>query len=155
MTAPLINGYEVVIGFETHAQLATASKIFSRTSTAFGAEPNTQASAVCLALPGTLPVMNKKAVECAIQLGLALGSHVAPLLGAQTDPVTSYLADIYTLPAALAGLPGMSVPAGVGAGGMPVGLQLIGNYFQEGRLLNAAHQLQLATDHHLRRPEGI
>ena len=59
MTAPLINGYEVVIGFETHAQLATASKIFSRTSTAFGAEPNTQASAVCLALPGTLPVMNK------------------------------------------------------------------------------------------------
>ena len=78
MTAPLINGYEVVIGFETHAQLATASKIFSRTSTAFGAEPNTQASAVCLALPGTLPVMNKKAVECAIQLGRALGSHVAP-----------------------------------------------------------------------------
>ncbi|MBV2164606.1 MAG: Asp-tRNA(Asn)/Glu-tRNA(Gln) amidotransferase subunit GatB [Comamonas sp.] len=78
MTAPLINGYEVVIGFETHAQLATASKIFSRTSTAFGAEPNTQASAVCLALPGTLPVMNKKAVECAIQLGLALGSHIAP-----------------------------------------------------------------------------
>ena len=78
MTAPLINGYEVVIGFETHAQLATASKISSRTSTAFGAEPNTQASAVCLALPGTLPVMNKKAVECAIQLGLALGSHVAP-----------------------------------------------------------------------------
>ena len=78
MTAPLIHGYEVVIGFETHAQLATASKIFSRTSTAFGAEPNTQASAVCLALPGTLPVMNKKAVECAIKLGLALGSHVAP-----------------------------------------------------------------------------
>ena len=78
MTAPLINGYEVVIGFETHAQLATQSKIFSRSPTAFGAEPNTQASAVCLALPGTLPVMNKKAVECAIQLGLALGSHVAP-----------------------------------------------------------------------------
>ncbi len=78
MTAPLIHGYEVVIGFETHAQLATVSKIFSRTSTAFGAEPNTQASAVCLALPGTLPVMNRKAVECAIQLGLALGSHIAP-----------------------------------------------------------------------------
>ena len=78
MTTPLIDGYEVVIGFETHAQLATASKIFSRTSTAFGAEPNTQASAVCLALPGTLPVMNKKAVECAIKLGLALGSHIAP-----------------------------------------------------------------------------
>ena len=78
MTAPLINGYEVVIGFETHAQLATQSKIFSRAPTAFGAEPNTQACAVDLALPGTLPVMNRAAVECAIQLGLALGSHVAP-----------------------------------------------------------------------------
>jgi aspartyl-tRNA(Asn)/glutamyl-tRNA(Gln) amidotransferase subunit B len=78
MTAPLIQGYEVVIGFETHAQLATASKIFSRASTAFGAEPNTQASAVDLALPGTLPVMNKTAVACAIKLGLALGSHIAP-----------------------------------------------------------------------------
>ncbi|SDM13559.1 aspartyl/glutamyl-tRNA(Asn/Gln) amidotransferase subunit B [Oryzisolibacter propanilivorax] len=78
MTATLIQGYEVVIGFETHAQLATASKIFSRASTAFGAEPNTQASAVDLALPGTLPVMNKKAVELAIRLGLALGSHIAP-----------------------------------------------------------------------------
>ena len=78
MTVKLINGYEVVIGFETHAQLATRSKIFSRASTAFGAEPNTQASAVDLALPGTLPVMNKKAVECAIKLGLALGSTIAP-----------------------------------------------------------------------------
>ncbi|MEG1279949.1 MAG: Asp-tRNA(Asn)/Glu-tRNA(Gln) amidotransferase subunit GatB [Comamonas sp.] len=79
MTAKLINGYEVVIGFETHAQLASQSKIFSRASTAFGAEPNTQACAVDLALPGTLPVMNKKAVECAIKLGLALGSHIAPV----------------------------------------------------------------------------
>ncbi|SER19689.1 Asp-tRNA(Asn)/Glu-tRNA(Gln) amidotransferase subunit GatB [Giesbergeria anulus] len=78
MTAKLIQGYEVVIGFETHAQLATNSKIFSRASTAFGAEPNTQACAVDLALPGTLPVMNRKAVECAIQLGLALGSQIAP-----------------------------------------------------------------------------
>ena len=78
MTVKLINGYEVVIGFETHAQLATNSKIFSRASTAFGAEPNTQASAVDLALPGTLPVMNKKAVECAIKLGLSLGSTIAP-----------------------------------------------------------------------------
>ncbi len=78
MTAKLIQGYEVVIGFETHAQLATQSKIFSRASTAFGAEANTQACAVDLALPGTLPVMNRKAVECAIQLGLALGSHIAP-----------------------------------------------------------------------------
>ena len=76
--AKLVHGYEVVIGFETHAQLATHSKIFSRASTAFGAEPNTQACAVDLALPGTLPVMNRAAVECAIQLGLALGSHIAP-----------------------------------------------------------------------------
>jgi aspartyl-tRNA(Asn)/glutamyl-tRNA(Gln) amidotransferase subunit B len=77
MSAPLVHGYEVVIGFETHAQLSTQSKIFSRASTAFGAEPNTQACAVDLALPGTLPVMNKGAVERAIQLGLALGSHIA------------------------------------------------------------------------------
>jgi len=73
----LVQGYEVVIGFETHAQLATKSKIFSRAPTAFGAEPNTQACAVDLALPGTLPVMNRGAVEHAIRLGLALGSHIA------------------------------------------------------------------------------
>ncbi len=78
MSAPLVQGYEVVIGFETHAQLQTQSKIFSRASTAFGAEPNTQACAVDLALPGTLPVMNREAVACAIKLGLALGSHIAP-----------------------------------------------------------------------------
>ncbi|MDA7418283.1 Asp-tRNA(Asn)/Glu-tRNA(Gln) amidotransferase subunit GatB [Xenophilus arseniciresistens] len=77
-TGPLVQGYEVIIGFETHAQLSTASKIFSRASTAFGAEPNTQACAVDLALPGTLPVMNEGAVERAIKLGLALGSHIAP-----------------------------------------------------------------------------
>ena len=77
MSAPLVHGYEVVIGFETHAQLSTQSKIFSRAATAFGAEPNTQACAVDLALPGTLPVMNMGAVERAIQLGLALGSHIA------------------------------------------------------------------------------
>jgi aspartyl-tRNA(Asn)/glutamyl-tRNA(Gln) amidotransferase subunit A len=64
------------------------------------------------------------------------------------DPVANYLADIYTLSSSLAGLPGMSVPAGFGAGGMPVGLQLIGNYFKEAQLLGAAHQFQLATDWH-------
>jgi len=74
----LVQGYEVVIGFETHAQLSTRSKIFSRAPIAFGAEPNTQACAVDLALPGTLPVMNRGAVECAIKLGLALGSTIAP-----------------------------------------------------------------------------
>ena len=79
MSAKLIHGYEVVIGFETHTQLATKSKIFSRAPTAFGAEPNTQACAVDLALPGTLPVMNREAVVCAIKLGLALGSHIAPV----------------------------------------------------------------------------
>lgn len=77
-TGPLVQGYEVVIGFETHAQLSTQSKIFSRAPTAFGAEPNTQACAVDLALPGTLPVMNRGAVERAIRLGLALGSTIAP-----------------------------------------------------------------------------
>jgi aspartyl-tRNA(Asn)/glutamyl-tRNA(Gln) amidotransferase subunit A len=71
------------------------------------------------------------------------------------DPLADYLADIFTLPGSLAGLPGMSVPCGFGEGGMPVGLQLIGNYFQEGRLLNAAHRFQLATDFHLRAPEGF
>ncbi|MRD49075.1 Asp-tRNA(Asn)/Glu-tRNA(Gln) amidotransferase subunit GatB [Caenimonas koreensis DSM 17982] len=77
MAAKLIQGYEVVIGFETHAQLSTQSKIFSRAPTAFGAEPNTQASPVDLALPGTLPVMNKGAVERAIEFGLAVNSHIA------------------------------------------------------------------------------
>ncbi len=76
-SAPLVRGYEVVIGFETHAQLSTHSKIFSGASTAFGAEPNTQACAVDLALPGTLPVMNRGAVERAIRFGLAVQAKVA------------------------------------------------------------------------------
>ena len=75
----LIRGYEVVIGFETHTQLSTASKIFSGASTEFGAAPNTQASAVDLALPGTLPVLNRGAVERAIRLGLAVNATIAPL----------------------------------------------------------------------------
>ena len=78
MTAPkLVQGYEVVIGFETHAQLSTKSKIFSRASVAFGAKPNTQACAVDMALPGTLPVMNIGAVERAIEFGLAINAHIA------------------------------------------------------------------------------
>ena len=68
--------WEVVIGLETHAQLSTASKIFSGASTAFGAAPNTQASAVDIALPGVLPVLNKGAVERAIRLGLAVGATI-------------------------------------------------------------------------------
>ena len=73
----LVQGYEVVIGFETHTQLSTQSKIFSRAPTAFGAEPNTQACAVDMALPGTLPVMNVGAVERAIEFGLAVNAHIA------------------------------------------------------------------------------
>ena len=81
---------------------------------------------------------------------------VAWKLGEQgDDPLQAYLADIFTLPASLAGLPGMSVPAGTGAHGMPVGLQLIGNYFTEATLLHAAHALQLATDFHTRTPNGL
>jgi aspartyl-tRNA(Asn)/glutamyl-tRNA(Gln) amidotransferase subunit A len=80
---------------------------------------------------------------------------VARPIGSQTDPVAEYLADIFTLPASLAGLPGMSVPAGFGEAGMPVGLQLIGNYWQEAQLLHAAHAFQQASDFHLRAPEGF
>jgi len=80
---------------------------------------------------------------------------VAWPLGAQSDdPVANYLADIFTLPASLAGLPGMSIPAGFGAADMPVGLQLVGNYFAEGTLLHAAHAFQRATDWHTRAPTG-
>ncbi|MBX3626448.1 MAG: Asp-tRNA(Asn)/Glu-tRNA(Gln) amidotransferase subunit GatA [Rhizobacter sp.] len=81
---------------------------------------------------------------------------VAWQIGAQgDDPVAAYLADIFTLPASLAGLPGMSLPAGFGEGGLPVGLQLIGNYFQEAPLLQAAHAFQQATDWHTRVPSGF
>ena len=80
---------------------------------------------------------------------------VAWKLGEKSDdPVANYLADIFTLPASLAGLPGLSLPVGFGAGGMPVGMQLIGNYLQEAKLLNVAHRYQRATDWHTRKPEG-
>ena len=93
--------------------------------------------------------------ECDVIAG-PVAPSVAWKLGENAgDPVADYLADIFTLPASLAGLPGMSVPAGFGAQGMPVGLQLIGNYFKEAQLLNVAHRLQQATDFHLRKPEGI
>ncbi len=97
--------------------------------------------------------------QCFKQCDLIAGP-VAPTvawkIGAQDDdPVKAYLADIFTLPASLAGLPGMSVPAGFGEGGMPVGLQLIGNYFAEGQLLHAAHAFQQATDFHMQVPEAF
>ena len=71
------------------------------------------------------------------------------------DPVQMYLSDIYTIAVNLAGLPGMSIPAGFGARSHPVGLQLIGNYFGEAKMLNAAHRYQQVTDWHMRMPEGI
>ena len=80
---------------------------------------------------------------------------VAFEFGAKTaDPVQMYLNDIYTIPANLAGLPGLSIPAGFGAGGLPVGLQLVGNFFDEARMLAIAHQYQRATDWHRRAPLG-
>jgi aspartyl-tRNA(Asn)/glutamyl-tRNA(Gln) amidotransferase subunit B len=78
MSSLMIRGHEVVIGIETHVQLSTQSKIFSGASTQFGAEPNTQACPVDMALPGTLPVMNHGAVERAIAFGLSVGSTIAP-----------------------------------------------------------------------------
>ncbi|HET7763636.1 MAG TPA: Asp-tRNA(Asn)/Glu-tRNA(Gln) amidotransferase subunit GatA [Burkholderiales bacterium] len=81
---------------------------------------------------------------------------VAFKIGAKTsDPVQMYLNDIYTIPANLAGLPAASIPCGFGAGGLPVGLHLVGNYFAEAKLLNVAHQYQKATDWHRREPAGL
>ena len=79
---------------------------------------------------------------------------VAWKLGEKDDPLASYLADIFTLPGSLAGLPGMSIPVGFGTGHMPVGMQLIGNYLQEAKLLNVAHRFQQATDWHAVKPQG-
>ena len=90
--------------------------------------------------------------RCDVIAGPVAPSVAWPLGAQSDDPVANYLADIFTLPASLAGLPGMSVPAGFGAGGMPVGLQLVGNYFGEGTLLHAAHAFQRATDWHTRMP---
>ncbi|SDM13582.1 aspartyl/glutamyl-tRNA(Asn/Gln) amidotransferase subunit A [Oryzisolibacter propanilivorax] len=91
--------------------------------------------------------------QCDVIAG-PVSPSVAWEIGAKTDPLATYLADIYTLPASLAGLPAMSTPAGFGAHGLPVGLQLIGNHFEEAQLLNVAHALQQATDFHQRRPAG-
>ena len=93
--------------------------------------------------------------ECDVIAGPVAPTVAWPLGSNAADPLADYLADIFTLPASLAGLPGMSLPVGFGADHMPVGLQLIGNYLQEARLLNVAHQFQLNTDFHLQKPEGI
>lgn len=97
--------------------------------------------------------------KCDVIMG-PVAPTVAWDLGSKTnDPVANYLADIFTLSTSLAGLPGMSIPCGFGAGDKnskrPVGLQIIGNYFAEAKLLNIAHQYQQATDWHKRTPEGV
>ncbi|WP_213954357.1 Asp-tRNA(Asn)/Glu-tRNA(Gln) amidotransferase subunit GatA [Variovorax sp. dw_954] len=93
--------------------------------------------------------------ECDVIAGPAAPTVAWKLGEHGDDPVADYLADIFTLPGSLAGLPGMSLPVGFGEGNMPVGLQLIGNYFNEAKLLNAAHRFQQATDWHARTPEGF
>lgn len=93
--------------------------------------------------------------ECDLIAG-PVAPTVAWKIGEKSDdPVANYLADIFTLPGSLAGLPGMSIPVGMGANNMPVGMQLLGNYCQEARLLNAAHRFQQATDFHTARPAGF
>jgi len=97
--------------------------------------------------------------KCDVIMG-PVAPTVAWDAGSKTnDPVANYLADIFTLSTSLAGLPGMSIPCGFGSGEKnakrPVGLQIIGNYFSEAKLLNVAHQYQLATDWHQRAPEGV
>ena len=93
--------------------------------------------------------------ECDVIAGPVAPTVAWALGNNANDPLADYLADIFTLPASLAGLPGMSLPVGFGQAGMPVGLQLIGNYLQEAQLLNVAHQYQMNTDFHLQKPEGI
>ena len=93
--------------------------------------------------------------ECDVIAGPVAPTVAWKLGNNASDPLADYLADIFTLPASLAGLPCMSVPVGMGESTMPVGMQLIGNYLQEARLLNVAHQYQQATGHHLQKPEGI
>jgi aspartyl-tRNA(Asn)/glutamyl-tRNA(Gln) amidotransferase subunit A len=93
--------------------------------------------------------------QCDLIAGPVAPSVAWKLGDKSDDPLASYLADIFTLPASLAGLPGMSIPVGFGAENMPVGMQLIANYLQESRLLNAAHRFQQASDWHLAKPEGF
>ena len=98
--------------------------------------------------------------QCDVIMGPTSPSTAFKLGEKGDDPVQMYLSDIYTIAVNLAGLPGMSIPCGFGANnngnpGMPVGLQIIGNYFDEARMLNVAHQYQLATDWHSRAPQGL
>ena len=97
--------------------------------------------------------------QCDVIMGPAAPSTAFKAGEKVDDPVAMYLQDIYTISTNLAGLPGMSVPAGFSTGGdgkaLPVGLQIIGNYFDEARMLNVAHQYQQVTDWHTAIPEGL
>ncbi|MDR3371631.1 Asp-tRNA(Asn)/Glu-tRNA(Gln) amidotransferase subunit GatA [Rhodoferax sp.] len=93
--------------------------------------------------------------QCDVIAGPVAPTVAWPLGGHGNDPLADYLADIFTLPASLAGLPGMSLPVGFDTENLPVGMQLIGNHLTESRLLNVAHRFQQATDWHTRRPQGI
>jgi aspartyl-tRNA(Asn)/glutamyl-tRNA(Gln) amidotransferase subunit A len=93
--------------------------------------------------------------RCDLILGPTSPSTAFRLGEKTADPVQMYLSDIYTIAVNLAGLPGLSIPAGFDAKGLPVGLQIVGNYFDEARMLNAAHQFQRATDWHRRAPPGL
>jgi aspartyl-tRNA(Asn)/glutamyl-tRNA(Gln) amidotransferase subunit A len=93
--------------------------------------------------------------KCDVIMGPTAPSTAFKLGEKGDDPVQMYLSDIYTIAVNLAGLPGMSIPCGFGANAMPVGLQIIGNYFDEARMLNVAHQYQLATDWHKHAPQGL
>jgi aspartyl-tRNA(Asn)/glutamyl-tRNA(Gln) amidotransferase subunit A len=92
--------------------------------------------------------------RCDLILGPTSPSTAFPLGAKSDDPVQMYLNDIFTIPAPLAGLPGLSIPCGFDAGGLPVGLQIMGNYFAEAKMLGAAHRYQQATDWHLRTPKA-
>ena len=92
--------------------------------------------------------------QCDVIMGPTSPSTAFKIGEKSGDPVQMYLSDIYTIAVNLAGLPGMSIPCGFDGGGLPVGLQIIGNYFAEARMLNVAHQYQLATDWHERMPPG-
>ncbi len=93
--------------------------------------------------------------QCDVIMGPTSPTTAFKLGEKSDDPVSMYLSDIYTIAVNLAGLPGMSVPCGFGDSGLPVGLQIVGNYFAEAKMLNVAHQYQLATDWHQRMPQGI
>jgi aspartyl-tRNA(Asn)/glutamyl-tRNA(Gln) amidotransferase subunit A len=92
---------------------------------------------------------------CDVILGPTAPDTAFKLGEKSDDPVQMYLNDLYTIPANLAGLPGMSLPCGFDATGLPIGVQLVGNYFSEAKMLNVAHQYQRVTDWHNRQPEGL